>query len=417
MMKNLPFTQIELKRIVSEYPTPFYIYDEKSIRDNIKRLKRAFSWNPGFKEYFAVKATPNPFILQIFKNEGCGVDCASETELMLAQACGFSGNDIMFTSNATPAEEFIRARKMGAIINLDDITHIDFLKDCAGMPELICCRFNPGGTLKYKDKLNLNMGESKFGFTKEQLVDGFKYLMQLGVKRFGIHAQLGAHRTETEFLGGNARLLFELVLELYRKTGARIEFINLAGGIGIPHKPDETVADIEALGNYIKNAYDDVIVGGGLHPISLFTELGIFMTGPYGYFVSSVLHVKKTFKQFIGLDASTNSFMSPARYNDYHHITVIGKVESEYNNTYDITGALCENRDKFAVNRRLPSVEKGDLIVFHDAGAYAYSHSYNFNGKLRPAELLLCEDHRIRLIRRAETTEDYFATLDLSELD
>ncbi len=415
-MVNFPVTYDEIKKITERYPTPFYIYDEEAIRQNTGRLNRAFSWNPGFRQYFAVKATPNPFILKIFQEEGCGVDCASETELLLAQACGFSDKDIMFTSNVTPEAEYIRAKKLGAIINLDDITHIDFLKNCTGIPETICCRYNPGGILKYEE-MAINLDESKFGFTKDQLAEGFKYLAELGVKEFGIHCQLGSHRTEAEFFGSNARLLFELAVEIHRLTGVKIKFINLAGGLGIPFKPDEPAAHIEALSECIRTAYMDVIVPSALKCVSIFTEFGIYMTGPYGYFVSSVLHIKKTYKNFIGLDASTNSFMSPAKYHGYHHISVMGKEQAEASQLYDITGALCESRDRFAVDRVLPSIEKGDLLVFHDAGAYAYSHSYNFNGKLRPAELLLCADHTAKLIRRAETPADYFATLDFAGLD
>lgn len=411
-MKSLPFTQEELRSIVSEYPTPFYIYDEKAIRENAKRLHRSFSWNRGYREYFAVKSTPNPYILQIFKEEGCGVDCASAAELLLAHSCGFFGEDIMFTSNATPAHEYQQAKKLGAIINLDDIGHVDFLNNCAGIPELICCRYNPGTEIRYKDKVILNFKDSKFGSTKEQLTDGFRHLLQLGVKRFGIHAQFGAHRREANYFGMNARILFQLAVDLFRATGIKVEFINLAGGLGIPFRPEDSAADIEAVSQSIKQAYDEVIVSAGLDPLPLFSELGIYMTGPYGYFVSSVLHVKKTYKEFIGLDASTNSFMSPAKYTDYHHISVIGKENGPHDHVYDITGALCETRDRFATDRSLPRIIPGDLLLFHDAGAYAYSHSYTFNGKLRPAELLLTMDGSVRIIRRAETPADYFATLD-----
>lgn len=415
-MKKFPLTYDELKKIVSMYPTPFYIYDERAIRENAKRLIKAFSWNPGFREYFAVKATPNPFILQILKEEGCGVDCSSETELMLAQFCGFSENDIMFTSNVTPANEFEQAKKLGAIINLDDIKHIGFLKKCAGIPELICCRINPGGTIKYEDRIIMNYDESKFGFTKNQLIRGFEYLKKLGVKHFGIHFQFGSHRTEANFFGDNARPLFELAIEIYEKTGIKLDFINLAGGLGIPYKDNMPSADIETVSLCIRKAYENVLGKAGLADIPIFTELGIFMTGPYGYFVSSVLHIKETYKTYIGLDASTNSFMSPAKYTNYHHISVAGKETNECCNIYDITGALCENRDKFAIDQPLPLIKQGDLLVFHDAGAYSYSHSYNFNGKLRPAELLLCSDRSIRMIRRAETHEDYFSTLDFANL-
>ncbi|MDP4089724.1 MAG: diaminopimelate decarboxylase, partial [Bacillota bacterium] len=351
-------------------------------------------------------------ILKIFKDEGCGVDCASLTELMLADMSGFSNEDIMFTSNVTTAEEYRLAKHLGAIINLDDTGHIDFLKNNAGIPELICCRLNPGEDIVYEDKVVINFKNSKFGSTKEQIYNGFRYLRKLGVKRFGIHAQFGAHKRDAEYFGDNARKIFQYIIELYENTKIKVEFVNLAGGLGIPFLYEDSPADIEIVSSCIKKAYDETITAAGLDPISLFTELGIFMTGPYGYFVSSVLHVKKSYKTFLGLDASTNSFMSPARYNSYHHITVMGKEDEEPSHCYDLTGALCEDRDRFAVDRFLPRTEEGDIIVFHDAGAYTYSHSYNFNGRLRPAELLLCSDGSVKMIRRAEQPEDYFATLN-----
>jgi diaminopimelate decarboxylase len=412
MSKHFPFTLDQLKHITSDFPTPFYLYDEKAIRANIRRLYQEFSWNPGFREYFAVKSTPNPYILNIFKEEGCGVDCASETELILANACSFTKEDIMFTSNVTTAQEFIRAKSLDAIINLDDISHIEFLKQCAGIPELICFRLNPGGTIQYQDQLMIDFHQSKFGFTKDQFVNGIKTLQTSGVHGFGIHFQFGSHRRETEYFGENARQFFHTVVDLCQRTGIRFEFINLAGGIGIPYQEDQKEADLEAISQAIKKAYDDILVPAGLTPMPLYFELGIFMTGPYGYFVSSVLHEKKTYKTYLGLDASTNSFMSPSRYTNYHHITVVGKEASESSCIYDVTGALCENRDKFAQDRYLPPVQVGDFLVFHDAGAYTYSHSNQFNGKLRPAELLLREDGTMKQIRRAETPTDYFATLD-----
>lgn len=411
-MKELPFKHSRLKSIASEYPTPFYIYDEKAIRENARRLKEVFAWNIDYREYFAVKAAPNPHLLQILREEGCGVDCASETELLLAESCGFSGGEIMFTSNATPAREYRKAIELGAIINLDDTGHIDFLKACAGIPELICCRYNPGVEIMHNGKCILNFKDSKFGSTKEQLADGFRYLRQLGAKRFGIHAQFGAHRREAGHFGRNIRILFEVAAELYRETGIKAEFINFAGGLGIPFGPEEAAADIQQVSLSIRQAYDEIITGAGLDPVPLYSEFGIYMTGPYGYFVSSVLHLKKTYKNFVGLDASTNSFMSPLRYNDYHHITVAGKENAARDQVYDVTGALCEGRDRFAVDRPLPPIEPGDLLVFHDAGAYTYSHSHTFNGRLRPAELLLRTDGSVKLIRRAETPADYFATLD-----
>jgi len=410
-MKNIPFSYDKLKSIVSEFPTPFYIYDEKAIRQNIRNLKKAFSWNNNYHEYFSVKTTPNPSILRIFKEEGYGVDCASLTELMLADQCGFSNEDIMFTSNVTTFDEYILAKNLGAIINLDDTAHIDFLDNCAGIPETICCRLNIGEDITYEDKVLINFKNSKFGSTKEQIYDCFKYLQKLGVKHFGIHTQFGCHKRDAEFFEKNARKLFKYLVDLYKNTGIKVDFINLAGGIGIPFLPEDSPTDIDAISCCIKRAYDEIIVTAGLAPISLFTELGIYMTGPYGYFVSSVLHVKKTYKNFLGLDASTNSFMSPAKYNNYHHISVMGNENEECNHVYDITGALCEERDKFAIDRPLPYIKEGNILIFHDAGAYTYSHSNNFNGKLRPAELLLCTNGSIKMIRRAETPEDYFSTL------
>jgi diaminopimelate decarboxylase len=412
-MKQVPFSYNKLRDIVSEFPTPFYIYDEKAIRENVRNLKKLFSWNRGYQEYFAVKSTPNPSILKIFKEEGCGVDCASLTELMLADLCGFSKEEIMFTSNVTTSEEYIKAKNLGAVINLDDMGHIDFLNNCAGIPETICCRLNLGEEIKYEDTVILNLKNSKFGSTKDQIFEGFKYIQKLGSKRFGIHAQFGCHKKDPQHFGNNSRKIFAYAVDLYKNTGIKVDFINLAGGLGIPFLPEDTPADIEAIIGCIKEAYDETIGNAGLDPISLFTELGIYMTGPYGYFVSTVLHVKKTYKNFLGLDASTNSFMSPARYNNYYHISIPGKENEECSHLYDITGALCEDRDRFAVDRPLPCIREGDILIFHDAGAYTYSHSYNFNGKLRPAELLLCTDGTVKMIRRAERPEDYFATLSI----
>jgi len=412
MMKVLPLTPEQLAGITREYPTPFYLYDEKAIREVIRRLKKAFSWNPGYREYFAVKATPNPYILDIFRDEGCGVDCASETELLLSGACGFQGMDIMFTSNATTVGEYQMARSLDAIINLDDTGHAGLLESNAGIPELICCRYNPGIKIQYDGKVIINFEEQKFGSTKAQITACFSRLKDKGVKRFGIHAQYGAHRREADHFGNNASILFELAVDIFREPGIKVDFINFAGGVGIPYKPEDGETDIEAISDAIRKAYEKTIVRSGLHPVDVFTELGLYMTGPHGYFVTSVLHVKETYKRFAALDASTNAFMSPCRYQDYHQITVVGRKGEVEEDTYDLTGGLCEARDRFAINRRLPRLSPGDLIVFHDAGAYCYSHSNNFNGKLRPAELLLCADGSIKLIRRAERPEDYFATLD-----
>ncbi|HEX3076545.1 MAG TPA: diaminopimelate decarboxylase [Lachnospiraceae bacterium] len=410
-MKHFPLSYKELKLITEEYPTPFYLYDEKAIRENVRRLQKAFSWNTGFREYFAVKSTPNPSIMQIFKEENCGVDCASETELILADSCNFHGDEIMFTSNNTSTNEFIKAHKLNAIINLDDISHIEYLEKCAGIPELTCFRLNPGGTIRYKDKTLLNYEDYKFGFTMEQFIEGVTLLKTKGLSRIGLHSQFGCHRTEADHFGENARCLFEKVVEIYNRTGVRCEFINLAGGLGIPYQEGESSADIDAVSKAIRSAYEDILGAAGLDTIPLYIEFGIYMTGPYGYFVSSVLHVKESYKTFLGLDASTNTFMSPSRYTDHHHITVAGKENEPCEFAYEITGSTCENRDRFATGRLLPHMEQGDILIFHDAGAYTYAHANNFNGRLRAAELLLCQDGSIRQIRRAEEPKDYFSTL------
>jgi diaminopimelate decarboxylase len=411
-MKKFPLDFNTLKKLVKEYPTPFYLYDEQAIRENIRNLYKAFSWNTGFLEFFAVKATPNPYILDIFREEHCGVDCSSLTELILADSCTFPGKKIMFTSNVTPAQDFKKAKSLNAIINLDDISHINFLRECAGIPELICFRLNPGGIVKYQDKTILNYEDHKFGFTLEQFIEGVNRLKALGIRRFGLHSQFGCHRTESEYFEQNVRSLFQKVVEIHQRTGIQFEFINLAGGLGIPYLEDTPAPDINEVGCIIHKAYDDILGAAGLTPIPLYLEFGIFMTGPYGYFVSSVLHVKETYKKFLGLDASTNCFMSPSRYSNYHFISVPGKEMESSECIYDITGALCEDRDRFAVKKNLPHMEAGDLLVFHDAGAYTYAQSNHFNGKLKTAELLLRPDGSIQQIRRAETPSDYFKTLD-----
>jgi diaminopimelate decarboxylase len=411
-MKTIPFNLDKCKEITTHFPTPFYLYDEKAIVDNIHRLQKAFSWNKSFREYFAVKTTPNPHILKLFKENNCGVECCSIAELLLANACGFTGSDIMFTSNVTSLEEFRCARKLNGIINLDDISHIEYMRKEDGIPELICCRLTPDRPVTYEGKTVMNYEDSKFGFTKEQLISGLTTLKQYGAKSFGIHTQFGCHRTEAKYFGQNASLFFQDIADIYRITGIKPAFINLAGGIGISYQEETPEPDIFEISKEIQTAYQNYLIPAGLEEIPLYLELGIFMTGRYGYFVSTVLHVKETYRNFIGLDASTNSFMSPLRYNNYHEITVLGK-EGEGNFTsYDITGALCENRDKFGIQRQLPKTYPGDILVFHDAGAYSYCQATNFNGRLRPAELLLCADNTIRQIRRAETLNDYFTTLD-----
>lgn len=412
-----PFVTLEqLKEITKKYPTPFHIYDEKGIRENARRLKAAFAWNSGFKEYFAVKATPNPFILKILQEEGCGADCSSMTELMLSEAIGFSGNDIMFSSNATPAEEFIKAREMNGTINLDDFTHIDFLEKVAGIPETISCRYNPGGVFKISTDIMDNPGEAKFGFTKEQMVEGFKILKSKGVKNFGIHSFLASNTVSNEYYPTLARVLFELAVELKEKTGADIKFINLSGGIGIPYMPDQEPNDIMVIGEGVRKAFEEVLVPAGMGEVSIFTELGRYMLAPYGHLVATAIHEKHIHKEYIGLDASAVNLMRPAMYGAYHHITVMGKEDGPCDHKYDITGSLCENNDKFAVDRMLPKIDMGDFLVIHDTGAHGFAMGYNYNGKLRSSELLLKEDGSVQLIRRAETPKDYFATFDFCDI-
>jgi len=412
-----PFVTLEqLKEITKKYPTPFHIYDEKGIRENARRLHKAFAWNKGFKEYFAVKATPNPFIINILKEEGCGVDCSSLTELMLSEALGFSGSDIMFSSNATPPEEFVKARQLDAIINLDDYTHIDFLEKVAGIPEIICCRYNPGGVFATSNGIMDNPGDAKYGFTKQQMIDGFIKLRNKGVKTFGIHAFLASNTTGDDYYPTLARILFELAVELRDKTGADIKFINLSGGIGVPYRPEEKENDIMFIGDEVRKAFEEILVPAGMGDIAIFTELGRYMLAPYGHLVATAIHEKHIYKEYIGLDACAANLMRPAMYKAYHHITVMGKEDWPHDHKYDITGSLCENNDKFAIDRMLPKIDIGDLIVIHDTGAHGYAMGYNYNGKLRSAELLLKEDGSVQLIRRAETPADYFATFDFSDI-
>lgn len=411
-----PFVSYDqLKAIVEDYPTPFHLYDEKGIRENARRLKNAFSWNMGFKEYFAVKATPNPVILKILREEGCGADCSSLTELMLAEAVGFSGNEIMFSSNVTPAEDFQYARRLDAIINLDDISHIDFLEKAVGIPKRICCRFNPGGVFTINNAIMDAPGEQKYGFTREQLFEGFRKLMDKGVEEFGLHAFLASNSVENEYYPALAQELFQLAVDLKRGTGAQITFINLSGGIGIPYRPDQKLVDIEFIGREVKRVYEKVLVPAEMGDVSLYTELGRFMLGPYGCLVSRVIHQKHIYRDYVGLDACAVNLMRPAMYKAYHHITVMGKENAPCDHVYDVTGGLCENNDKFAIGRNLPKVETGDLVVIHDTGAHGHAMGYNYNGKLRSAEVLLKEDGTTKLIRRAETPADYFSTLDCIE--
>lgn len=412
-----PFVTLEqLQEITKTYPTPFHIYDEKGIRENARKLNKAFSWNKGFKEYFAVKATPNPYILNILKEEGCGADCSSMTELMLSEALGFTGSDIMFSSNATPPEEFVKAAELNSIINLDDYTHIDFLEKVAGIPETICCRYNPGGVFKTANGIMDNPGDAKYGFTKEQLIDGFKRLKEKGAKTFGIHSFLASNTATNEYYPELAKILFELAVELRDKTGADIKFINLSGGVGIPYKPHSKANDIMVIGEGVRKAFEEILVPAGMGDIAIFTELGRYMLAPYGHLVAKAIHEKHIYKEYIGLDACAVNLMRPAMYGAYHHITVMGKENEPCDHKYDITGSLCENNDKFAIDRMLPKIDIGDYIVIHDTGAHGYAMGYNYNGKLKSAELLLKEDGSVQMIRRAETPKDYFATFDYSDV-
>ena len=417
-MKKVPFvTKEQLDEIVKKYPTPFHLYDEKGIRKNVKALKEAFSWNPGYKEYFAVKATPNPFLIQILREYGCGYDCSSYTELMLSDAVGAEAGDIMFSSNDTPAEDFVLADKLGAIINLDDITHIEFLERAIGhIPETISCRYNPGGLFKISNDIMDNPGDAKYGMTTEQMTEAFKTLKAKGAKEFGIHAFLASNTVTNDYYPMLAKVLFEEAVKLKEETGAHIKFINLSGGIGIPYTPDQEPNDIFAIGEGVRKVYEEVLVPAGMGDVAIYTELGRYMLGPYGLLVTRAIHEKHTHKEYIGVDACAANLMRPAIYGAYHHITVMGKEDQPCDHKYDITGSLCENNDKFAIDRMLPKIDIGDLLVIHDAGAHGFSMGYNYNGKLRSAEVLLKEDGRTQLIRRAETPNDYFATFDCFEI-
>ena len=412
-MKKIPFVNLdEVKEIVKTYPTPFHIYDEKGIRENARNLKKAFSWNKGFKEYFAVKATPNPYILSILKEEGCGTDCSSLTELMMSEACGITGENIMFSSNVTPAEEYVKARELGAIINLDDITHIDFLKECAGIPEKISCRYNPGGVFKVSNDIMDNPGDAKYGMTKAQMFEAFTRLKELGVKEFGIHSFLVSNTVTNDYYPMLAAELFKLATELKEKCDVHISFINLSGGVGIPYRPEQEANDIFVIGEGVRKAFEEILVPNGMGDVSIFTELGRFMLAPFGHLVTKAVHEKHIYKEYIGVDACAANLMRPAMYGAYHHITVLGKEDDKAEFKYDVTGSLCENNDKFAIDRMLPKIDMGDFLVIHDTGAHGFAMGYNYNGRLRSAELLKTENGEVKLIRRAETPMDYFATLD-----
>ena len=416
-MRTLPFDKAKLEEIAAKWPTPFHIYDAKAIRANAKRLKKAFSWNKGFREFFAVKAAPNPHLMTLLKEFGFGSDCSSMAELVLSEKVGNVGESIMFTSNDTPAEEFRKAWELGAIVNFDDVTHIPFFFDSvAGMPgdpaeRLFCCRYNPG-PLKGGNAIIGKPEEAKYGFTRAQLFDGYRMLTERGAKRFGLHTMVASNELDPEYIIDTAKLLFGLVADITRQTGVEFEFVNIGGGIGIPYRPDQKAMDLERVGEGIRAAYKEIIEGGGLKPLAIYTECGRCITGPYGYLVSRVRHIKNTYRLYAGLDACMSNLMRPALYGAYHEIVVPGKENSGDTSVYDVTGSLCENNDKFAIQRTLPVLERGDLVVICDAGAHGHAMGFQYNGKLRSAELLLEEDGSVRQIRRAETLDDYFATLD-----
>ncbi len=417
-MQKIPFLKLEqVKEIVKTYPTPWHIYDEKGIRENAKRLNEAFSWNKGFKEYFAVKATPNPFIMNILKEYGCGVDCSSMVELEMSDACGFSGKDIMFSSNETPIEEFKFANDLGAIINLDDITHIKYVEEvCGKLPETMCARYNPGGVFTMSNGIMDNPGDAKYGMTPDQLIEAFKIMQSKGVKHFGVHAFLASNTVTNEYYPKLARELFEFAVRIKNETGINVEFINLSGGIGIPYTPDSEPNDIFEISNGVKKAYEEVLEANAIMDVAIFTELGRYMLAPYGALITEAIHEKNIYKHYIGVDACASNLMRPAMYGAYHHLTVLGKENEKASEVYDVVGSLCENNDKFAIDRKLPKIEKGDYIYIHDTGAHGFAMGYNYNGKLRSAELLLQEDGSVKMIRRAETNKDYFATFDFCNI-
>jgi diaminopimelate decarboxylase len=413
--KLLPFTKKQIEKITETWPTPFHIYDEKAIRKNARDFKKAFSWNKGFKEFFAVKACPNPYIMKILQSEGFGSDCSSLAELALSEKTGIVGEDIMFSSNDTPAEEYIAAKKLKAVINLDDISHIPYLEKHAGLPEVICLRYNPG-PLKKGNVIIGHPEEAKYGFTRDQLFEGYHLCRDKGVKRFGIHTMVASNELDPHYFIETADILFRLIVDLSHALNIRFEFANLSGGVGIPYRPEQESIDLQLMNLGIRKKYEQIIDANGLSPLKLFTECGRYITGPYGYLVSKVLHIKDTYKKFAGLDACMANLMRPALYGAYHHITVVGKEKRPQEVMYDVTGSLCENNDKFAIDRILPELVPGDTVVIHDTGAHGSAMGFNYNGKLRCAELLLREDGSVIQIRRAETVKDYFATLDFKGL-
>ena len=415
-MKKTAFLTLEkAKEITAQIPTPFHLYDEAGIRANARALKKALSWTQGFKEFFAVKATPKPYILQILHEEGCGCDCATYTELLMAEAVGITGHDVMFSSNVTPRKDMEKARDLGAYINLDDATHVDFLASMGPVPETVCLRYNPGGSFSLGNTIMDMPRDAKYGMTEDQMAGAINRLMKLGTKHFGIHAFLASNTTTNEYYPELASQLFRLAVRLRGATGADFSFINLSGGIGVDYRPEQPRCDIQAIGDGVRMRYEQIMVPAGMGNVAIYTELGRFMLAPYGHLVSTVLHQKHIYREYIGLDACAADLMRPAMYGAYHHITVLGKEDAILDHVYDVTGGLCENNDKFAIERSLPQIDVGDIVVIHDTGAHGFSMGYNYNGKLRSAEVLLKEDGSFQLIRRAETPMDYFATLDITE--
>lgn len=408
--KTIPFTKEEMEKIIETYPTPFHIYDKKAIVDNIHRLQNAFSWAPEFKEYFAVKATPNPSLLKIFKEEGLGADCSSLPELILSEQVGLTGEDIMFSSNNTPMSEYDYAIKLNAILNLDDISHIEYLERKHELPKTICFRYNPG-PLRDGNELIGKPEEAKYGLTKDQIIEAYALCKGKGCEKFGLHTMVVSNELNPEYFAETAKMMFDLIVEVYEKTGVRISFVDLGGGIGIPYRPEQEPMDLEYVSSLVKKMYEDIIVPAGLDPLKIMLECGRMVTGPYGYLVTTAIHYKDTYRNYIGVDASMANLMRPGMYGAYHHITVLGKEDAPHDHVYDVVGSLCENCDKFAIQRDLPKIDEGDILVIHDAGAHGHSMGFNYNGKLRSAELLLNEDHSVTLIRRAETVDDLFATL------
>ena len=413
MEKKIPLSEAQLREVIKQFPTPFHIYDEAAIRQNVRNLIAAFAWAPAFKEYFAVKATPNPTLLKVLREEGVGADCSSLAELILAERSGIVGEEIMFSSNDTPAEDFKKARQLGAIINLDDISHIDFLEKQAGIPEVISFRYNPGPLMASGNTIIGFPEDAKYGLTRQQIHSAYRIMRDKGVKRFGIHTMVISNELNSDSFVGTANMMFDLIIELSKELGISFEFVNLGGGIGIPYKPEQQPVDLARVGQGIKQAYEAKIVANGLQPLRIAMECGRMITGPYGYLVSTVLHKKAIYKNYVGLDACMANLMRPALYGSYHHITVAGKEHLPCDHVYDVTGSLCENNDKFAIDRALPAIDIGDIIVIHDAGAHGFAMGFNYNGKLRSAELLLKPDGKVEMIRRAETVDDYLATLNI----